>query len=250
MFKTYQDIFNQRGILYHQAMVKYPLARADEFNQIIKLSELQDNLVICDAPSGGCYLSNFIEPDLKIISIETSKEFIKNSENTAKNTIILCENLGNIPLESGYLDRILSLAGLHHVDSKIGFYQEAYRLLKPTGMFCIADALENSKVAQFLDIFVDQYNSMGHQGSYLTSSTKQELESVGFEVVHDASIDYNWQFDSVASMANYCQLLFCIDRAQEQQIVDGIEKYLGYHEDDGRCSMNWELHFIKGIKTC
>ncbi|NES04074.1 MAG: hypothetical protein F6K22_15285 [Okeania sp. SIO2F4] len=87
MFKSYKDIFNQRGVYYHQAMVKYPLARAEEFNNIIRLSDLQNNQIICDVPSGGCYISNFIQQNLKIISIETSSEFIKDSQNTANNTI-------------------------------------------------------------------------------------------------------------------------------------------------------------------
>lgn len=248
MFKSYKDIFNQRGILYHQGMLKYPLARAEEFNHIIRLSDLQQELVICDVPSGGCYISKFIQQQLKIISIETSSEFIKDSQNTANNTILVCEDITDIPLNSNSIDRIISLAGLHHVEGKINFYKEAYRLLKPKGIFCIADALEDSKVAKFLNIFVDEYNSMGHKGNFFTEQTKKELESINFQVVHNASISYYWCFDSVASMVDYCQLLFGIDKANYNQILGGIEKYLGYYLEDDKCHMNWELYFIKSIK--
>ncbi|RQH16602.1 class I SAM-dependent methyltransferase [Okeania hirsuta] len=248
MFKNYKDIFNQRGTLYHQGMLKYPLARAAEFNNIIKLSDLQDNQIICDMPSGGCYISNFIQQNLKIISIETSNEFIKDSHNTVNNTIVVCEDISNIPLNSNSIDRIMSLAGLHHIEHKVDFYKEAYRLLKTKGIFCIADALKDSKVANFLNIFVDQYNSMGHQGNFLTENTKDELEFINFQVVHNDSISYHWCFDSVASMVDYCQLLFGIDQANYNQILEGIETYLGYYLENDKCYMNWELHFLKSIK--
>ena len=215
---------------------------------MIRLSCKLDNLIICDVPSGGCYISNFIQQNLKIISIETSSEFIKDSQNTANNTILVCENISNTSLESNSIDRIMSLAGLHHVDRKVNFYKEAYRLLKPSGILCIADALKDSKVANFLDIFVDQYNSMGHQGNFLTEQTKEELKFINFQVLYNASFSYNWCFDSVANMVDYCQLLFGLDRANYNQILGGIEKYLGYYLEDDKCYMNWELHFIKSIK--
>lgn len=48
MFKSYPDIFNQRGTLYHQVMLKYPLARVEEFNQIVSLSDLEDHSILFD----------------------------------------------------------------------------------------------------------------------------------------------------------------------------------------------------------
>ncbi|HLO49239.1 MAG TPA: class I SAM-dependent methyltransferase [Kamptonema sp.] len=244
-----KDIFNQRASLYHQAMLSYPLARAIEFKNIITLSELKDNLIICDVPSGGCYLSNFIQENLKIISIETSSQFLKIAQKTVNNTVELCEDITNISLLSSSIDRVISLAGLHHVENKLNFYKEAYRLLKPSGILCIADVFEDSKVAQFLNIFVDKYNSIGHQGNFLNEKTKEEMESINFQVVHNAAISYHWCFDSVASMVDYCQMLFGLDKANHNQILAGIEKYLGYHVKDEQCYMNWELHFIKSIKS-
>ena len=245
MFESYKDIFNQRGSAYHQGMLKYPLARYEEFKQIIQLAEIKDGNIICDIPSGGCYLSNFIDRKVKIFSVETSSQFIKYTQTSENNRVLVCEDLADIPLPQASVDRIISLAGLHHLSDKFAFYQEAYRLLKPGGLFCIADAFHDSKVAKFLNIFVNRHNSMGHQGEFLNSHTARELEAANFQVIYNSPISYFWQFNSPQAMTKYCQLLFAMDRADELKIIEGIKTYLGYQIKEEKCYMNWELHFIK-----
>jgi hypothetical protein len=103
-------------------------------------------------------------------------------------------------------------------------------------------------VAKFLNIFVDQHNSMGHQGEFLNSQTPRELEAANFQVIYNSPISYFWQFNSPQDMAEYCQLLFGMDRADESKIIEGIDTYLDYHIKEEKCYMNWELHFLKCIK--
>lgn len=248
MFKSYQDIFNQRGLSYHQAMLKYPQSRKDEFQNIIRLSDLQDGNLLLDIPSGGCYINNFIDNNLKIFSGETSQEFISHHQISSNNHILICQDFSHIPLISNSIDRVLSLAGLHHIDNKIIFYQEIYRILTKNGIFCIGDVWKDSKVADFLNIFVDNYNSMGHKGDFLTKKVKSNLESLNFNVVENSIINYYWYFDSIDNMIDCCKLLFGLDQANDEQIEKGIDKYLGYSIINNKCYMNWELYFLKAIK--
>lgn len=249
MFANYKDIFNARGLDYHQAMMEYPLARQAEFENIINLAELDNNQIVGDIPSGGCYLSNFVRKSIKTISVETSIEFARNSEERDNNVTITCEDVSQIPLLTESLDRAISLAGSHHLPSKPAFYQEVYRLLKSGGIFCIADVRESSGVDGFLNIFVDRYNSMGHQGDFLNQNTKNDLELAGFEVVYASPIAYTWNFAVVEEMVYFCKRLFGIDRATDSQILAGIEQYLGYQIVNDRCHMNWELFFFKAVKN-
>jgi cyclopropane fatty-acyl-phospholipid synthase-like methyltransferase len=248
MFKTYTDIFNLRGMQYHQAMVEYPDARREEFEHAIHVAKLEDGNVVCDVPSGGCYLKNFVRKSVKLLSIETSVEFIKQSGEQENNTPLLCQDVSNISLLSETIDRVISLAGSHHLPSKPTFYQEVHRLLRQNGIFCLADVREGSGVAEFLNIFVDQYNSMGHQGEFLNQTTQAELEAVGFQVTDAEPIQYYWRFSHVDHMIRYCKLLFGVDQATDAQILDGITTYLGYSDTAQGCLMNWELYFFQGVK--
>ncbi|MBD2464469.1 methyltransferase domain-containing protein [Oscillatoria sp. FACHB-1407] len=248
MFETYTDIFNLRGMQYHQAIVEYPDARREEFEHTIQAAQLEDGHVVCDVPSGGCYLKQFIRKSVKLFSVETSSAFVKQSQAQENNIPLLCEDVSHIPLISGTIDRAISLAGSHHLPSKPALYQEVHRLLKPNGIFCLADVREGSGVAEFLNIFVDHHNSAGHKGEFLNSATQAELEAVGFHVTYAEPIRYYWRFSQIDDMIRYCKLLFGIDQATDAQILDGIGYYLGFSANSQECLMNWELYFFQGMK--
>jgi cyclopropane fatty-acyl-phospholipid synthase-like methyltransferase len=246
--ESYTDIFNQRGQLYHQAMLDYPDARRAEFTHALDLLDLQPGQVLCDVPSGGCYISRFIDLPVKLISVETSEEFIRHAAPTEDNVTLICEDVTQIPLTTATVDRIVSLAGLHHVAHQADFYREAYRLLKPQGILAVADVRAGSGVDGFLNGFVNQYNSMGHRGEFLGPHTVDELQTAGFEVVDARPRQYTWTFQSPAAMVRCCQLLFGIDRADADTTLAGIRRHLGYTMVGDRCCMNWELYFFKAIK--
>jgi len=249
MFDQYRDIFNQRGALYHQAMLECPLARREEFETVLQLADLRDGLMIADIPSGGCYLESYISDDVRITSVETSAEFIRAAGDSTKSTSILCENPTNIPLPGQRFDRVISLAGAHHLSDQCAFYREVYRLLKSEGVFVLADVRAGTGVDRFLNEFINQHNSMGHQGNFLAAATRDKLEAAGFDVVHDQPMSYHWNFGSEKEMVLFCRKLFGIDRANEAQILSGIQDCVGYCSSNDACRMNWELYFFKAVKS-
>jgi SAM-dependent methyltransferase len=247
MFDPYEEIFEKRGHLYHKAMTLYPEARREEFDNIIKLAQIRHGHIICDIPSGGGYLKNFIYNRVDVVSIETSRAFAKLCKANG-NSYVLHTNLNNLPIKTNSVDRVLALAGLHHVEDKRSFYLESYRILKSEGIFCIADARQGSMVSMFLDVFVNEHNSMGHRGAYLDENTKCELEKCGFDVNYSSAIKYYWRFASIDDMVAYFQLLFGIDKASHEEILYGIAKYLGYSRVNKEYCLNWELTFYRAIK--
>jgi SAM-dependent methyltransferase len=189
-----------------------------------------------------------MEKSVRIISIETSHQFVRDTLPAGNNTVIVCDDIAATPLQKESVDRVISLAGLHHIMDKYAFFQEAYRVLKPGGIFCIADADHDSKTASFLDTFVDQNSSMGHKGQYLDRNTTRDLETANFEIAHDLPHSYCWTFNTSHEMADYCQLLFGLDLANEAEVIAGIDRCLGCHSNHEQCFMNWGLRFIKAIK--
>ena len=199
-------------------------------------------------PSGGGYLQNYIDGiDIELVLIEPSREFHDRISLSVGNYAYLCE-LDKLPLDTKSLDTIISLAGLHHADNKLQIFKEMYRVLKKNGRLCIADVREGSSVDDFLNIFVDRYNASGHEGVFVNKDFYKQIEMAGFEIILKKPICYSWDFSSKEAMAKYCKLLFGIDMANVDEVLDGIEQYLGYEEVDNRCHLNWELQFITCLK--
>lgn len=248
MFSGYRDIFKKRGHLYHQAMTLYPSARAEEFLHITRVAAMKDGDIVCDIPSGGGYLRNYIDRTASLLHIETSEVFAEFCRANGAVHVLL-STLEDIPVESGAVDKIISLAALHHLDEKERFFSEAYRMLRKGGTLTIADVQARSAVSEFLDGFVNEYNTMGHQGNYIHAETQDEIERSGFTVRESSLIPFHWQFDFPQAMGRFCRLLFGIDKADLTQVVEGIRKHVGYAVENNVCRMNWELLFINAKKS-
>lgn len=156
--------------------------------------------------------------------------------------------LDNIDLPDASVNCVISLAGLHHLPDRPTFFRETFRTLKTGGSFCVADVKTNTQAAEFLNVFVDHWNSMGHKGDFFGSDVPSELESAGFRVVDHYLKKYHWHFLSVEDMCRYITLLFGLDLAQPEDVLKGIEEHLGYQTVDGACRMNWGLLFMEAIK--
>jgi cyclopropane fatty-acyl-phospholipid synthase-like methyltransferase len=244
----YQAIFNERGKAYHQAMVVFPDARSQEFAEILRLANLKPGQVLCDAPSGGGYLPSYLpNTDCEVIALETSETFYQICRNRGTCRAILTE-LDHIDLPDSSIDCLISLAGLHHLADRAAFFREAHRILKPGGSHCVADVRVDTKVARFLNVFVDRWNSMGHQGDFFDAGAPAELEAAGFNAVEHYYREYHWTFRCIEDMSHCVTLMFGLDRAQPADVLAGIEQYLGYELADGECRMNWGLLFLRGVK--
>jgi SAM-dependent methyltransferase len=247
-FDSYQDIFNKRGKEYHDAMTLCPDARRQEFELIVEHAQLEIGQIVCDMPAGGGYLQHYI-PDINIdlVLIEPSREFYDLIPKSDDYCAYLSE-LEKLPFNARSLDTITSLVGLHHADNKPQIFKEMHRLLKHGGRLCIADVGEGSSAGDFLNIFVDQHSSSGHQGIFIDNKFRRQLEMTDFNIVLDKTFSYFWKFSSKEEMARYCILLFGIDLISVSGVLNGIDKHMGYVESDGQCYLNWGLNFLTCIK--
>jgi SAM-dependent methyltransferase len=250
MDSSYKSIFNLRGNSYHQVMVKFPEARNQEFKEIIHLANPRPGQVICDAPSGGGYLARYLPQGCKIIAIETSEIFYKHCVATNLYHQTILSPLDKINLPDSSIDCLISLAGLHHLSylEQQKFFQEAYRIMRDGAIFCVADVLEGTPPAKFLNIFVNKYNSMGHNGKFFTKDSPYQFAPTGLKIIESSYKTYYWTFLNVDTMCQYLMLLFGLDLATPNIVLDGITTYLRYDTDKGRCKVNWGLLFVKGIK--
>lgn len=237
----YEEIFNHRGRAYHDAMLSSPDARREEFEFPLQLLDLQADNEIYDFPSGGGYVRQFIPVGLesvKVHALEASAEFAE------------CENdcdlasWSSLPIEDSSADGFLTLAALHHASARDVFYREVYRTLKVGGRFVLGDVERGSAQDDFLNGFVNEYNSMGHVGDFLDPETEEKrLISAGFHVTENRKHSYLWDFESESKMLHFCRGLFGLDLASDDQILEGLQPLR-----TAKTSIGWSLRFIKGIK--
>lgn len=232
----YEEIFNQRGKSYNLAMERYPEARKAEFLAAVQRLKQTEKSTILDLPAGGGYLQNYLNDNIRYLSYDFSGEFNDNHTQIKK-----CKE-SKIELNDASVDEIVSLAALHHIVARKEFYSEMYRILKPGGRLVIGDATANSKLDSFLNGFLDEWNSMGHNGRFITEGDFVEIEEVGFRT--DFVIDkYQWNFSTQNEALDFFRLLFCLDRnPTDKELLDALRE-LGISQEDG-FSVGWELGFI------
>ena len=245
MFDTYQDIFKLRADSYHAAMAEFPVARQQEFEHAVQFLDLEPEHRLCDVPSGGGYLADFVSTDrIHFQFLETSSQFAAHCPRSPYHQVAECELEAALPLPDASMDRILSLAALHHVDDKKGICREFARVLRNGGKLVVADVEEGSGAARFLNEFVDRFNSMGHCGLFLNADNIQDIDDCGLQVSAVVRPPLHWSFSSREEMVRFCKHLFGLDLASSEDVLAGIGDYLSLTESRGYCAMSWQLTYV------
>lgn len=243
--KTFVDIFNARGAAYDRAMRRFPQARDREFAQAVEAARLPSGSVVLDVPAGGNYLEHHLPPTCLWVGHETSSGFGNHGMADHPGAATLLP----LPFQSDAADAAISLAGVHHLEDKIPFFSELYRVVKPGGRLVVSDVLENSPVAHFLDTFVGANNSTGHEGAYLDRHTADELRKAGWAIERTQVNDFYWQFSGLRNMAAFCHGLFDLRLCSLAATAAAIEKHLGVKRfPDGTRGMAWQLMTITAHK--
>lgn len=249
MFDTYQDIFRERADRYHAAMAAFPLARRQEFEQAVARLDLQPGCDLCDVPAGGGYLADYLPPDdLFLLCLETASEFaVHCPRNTDQR--VLETTLESLPVGNDSVDRILSLAAMHHVDDKHALLREFSRILRKGGQVVVADAEVGTGTAAFLNEFVDRFNSMGHKGRFIDETFIDSIDQCDLKVKAVDRPPLTWSFATRANLVAFCRQLFGLDRAADRDIIAGVAEYLGLREDNGQVGFGWQLAYITAAKN-
>lgn len=246
MRDKYEEIFTKRGLSYHDAMSLCSDAREEEFSTLLGITSLRPDYKVADMPSGGCYLKKYIaELVSEIYFVDPTKNLLKECD--PQDNLILA-SLTDTPFQDDFLDVVFSLAGIHHITNKMNVYSEINRILKTGGKFIYADVMARSKEDDFLNSFVDGYNSLGHKGVFLDEGTRDVLSASGFTIQHCNYKEYYWKFNSENEMIDYVKKLFSLDLATDKIILQALKNILGYKQVNKIYKLNWGLYFIAARK--
>ena len=238
---NYEDIFAQRGGRYDHAMRTFEHARDEEFRIPLQLAKVKPGEVVIDVPAGGGYLAEYLPEGCTWHGHEPCAALAGNGG--------LDQALLPLPWPDGFSDLAVSIAGVHHLQDKRPLFRELRRVLKPDGRLMLADVHEASAVARFLDGFVGDNNSTGHEGSYLGQHTLEELRETGWTIISAERRAYSWRFDSTESLGSFCHQLFDLRKCTWQETVKAARETPGVTEDATGCHLHWELYFILAAPT-
>ena len=236
----YQLIFQKRASDYHFAMQQYPNARFHEFNSLISTTDFTTINEVLDIPSGGGYLKHFLPNHIKVTSTDFSEGFINNE--------IKLVSPEKLPFESNTFDTIFSLSGMHHLKNVSLFVEECLRVVENEGSFVFADVKKDTPIDIFLNQFVNEYNSLGHEGNFFYEDYFENYPNIQENIVECKYNEYPFVFNTKEEMILFFKLFFGLDKANDVVIFEGIRDILGLKYTKTGIEVNWGLIRYKIIK--
>lgn len=235
--RFYAEIFQHSGASYHQAMQRWPKARDEEFNAALALLELSDTDLVLDVPAGGAYLQRYLKLPNNYLAFDFSGGFASDT------SIGKCKET-RIPIANNAVDKTICLAAMHHVENKPEFVNELHRCLCHDGTLVIGDVIAGSKPANFLNEFVDAWNSLGHEGDFIQPDRDIALlEDAGFKTKFQTKC-YHWNFADEAECHHYLRLLFALDKKPSNEVLNKAIEVLGKSESSHGYHLSWSLGFL------
>jgi SAM-dependent methyltransferase len=197
--------------------------------------------LLCDMPSGGGYLAAHLPAGMDYVGVDPSDDFVRACPAVVE---YIQSSITNVPLGDASVDCVVSLAALHHEPDLPAVFGEMRRLLKPGDRAVIADGAAGTKVAGFLNGFVNENNPMGHVGVFFDELTVGLIEDAGFAITDDALVEMPWQFDSLAEAGAFCRQLFWMPQLTAEEVATAMAREIGFDLIDGRSHLRWALRRI------
>ncbi|MBL0319446.1 MAG: methyltransferase domain-containing protein [Alphaproteobacteria bacterium] len=243
----FTDIFTERAEAYQRAMETNPTARDKEFLNVLHYADIQDGHVVFDIPSYGGYLLPHTPVNAKVIGLDPSGAFAELERKTEQQ-VVRCEEI-EFPYRDCTADRVVSISGAHLMGDRLAFFKEVKRVMKLGGILSVADVHIESKVAHFLQRFVNANSSKGYQGKFVDDNTQRLIEGSGLVVTFAQRISFPWKFSSIDGAIEFVRQLFGIDMASPKDIEAALQDYLGIQKIGKEYYLRWELMFYKATRV-
>jgi hypothetical protein len=228
---------------YSDTGFDFPEVREAEFRAFRQIADI-DFSSILEFPADGQYL-NSVYPFSTITRAELLPAKYSKYLTPPKITTFSLSGL-----ERNHFNGILCITPIHHAESKsvLDFLIGAYECLKCDGTFVIGEVFSNSKVAYFLDDFIDKHSKNGHKGNYPDNSLLRSMRDIGLKNVGAEVINCPWGFNSEIQLLDFVTKIFGLKKMSPEFLINHLDSLLGLSQCDGKIYLDWELMYFKGNK--
>jgi len=239
----YRDTFKHRAFSHDEAFALYPRSCEQEVGHLLAMLNLLPGEILLDAPSAGGFLIRYLTVPVHLIAIDPSPELHELCSSRVAQSH--CSPMTSLPLNGESIDAIACLAGLHHEPNPALVLSEFARVLRPGGRAVIAEVDAGTAVATFLNGYVHQFNSHGHQGDFVDHNFEQMLVRSGLHVERNELISYHWPFEDRLALGDCLKKMFGIDQATAKEVALAAERELMIDRlDGGWLGLRWSLRMF------
>lgn len=240
----YEDRFKEIQAVNILSGFKYSGVRDMEFDYFRKYQKKVYIKNILEFPADGLYL-NKIFPNAKI-----DKADLLTSDSSMFPEKLLKTDFSLKNIKKSYYDAIFCVTPIHHAtDMEINLFISAcHSCLKVGGFLVVAEVMLNSKVANFLDSFVNKYSLAGHIGNYPDIEFLKKMEFSDFGNLTYKVVNLEWIFNSEIELVDFITLIFGLKTLEPNFILNALNDFLGLKKIDHKLYLDWELIYFDGRK--
>jgi ubiquinone/menaquinone biosynthesis C-methylase UbiE len=175
---------------YYDWFINLTMPENEVKNRVISLADLNVYDSVLDFGSGTGTLAKIcleLFPNVAVIGLEVDPEMIELANTREINGLksILYDGK-TIPFPDDYFDKVFSSWVFHHLtrEEKVNAFKEIRRVLKPAGVFVLADWGEPSNwIQRFLFFILQVFDTFNHTLDNVNGKLPSIIEDSGFKNV-------------------------------------------------------------------
>ena len=247
---------------------KFPLVRQIELRKQLELTAPNEGESILEVGTGNGYLTFELAKSVglggRVITCDYTQsnlDFVHSVNHGRFPITLIKQDLGyNFDFPNEYVDKISTIATLHHYDNRdkqTGMscrqkaMKEFYRLLKKDGVLVIGDVAHNTDPQRYFDAIDSPFYAAprGHPHDFLDERLAYDLCSIAdFRGMEFIIADVPWVFRSEGQAKEFVHTLHNAQCSPDESLAM-VKKYLSYStRTDGRVEIGWQLFYLVAKK--
>ncbi|WP_051689416.1 class I SAM-dependent methyltransferase [Pelobacter seleniigenes] len=181
-------------------------AKGDDLARLIAIANPQKSWEALDVATGGghtalalsAYVKKVVATDITPNMLASAEQFVRNQKNVT-NIEFKHADAEDLPFEDKTFDLVTCRIAPHHFPECQKFVNEAYRVLRPSGLFVMQDQVlpKNRAAGRLIDDF-EQLRDPAHNRAYSEDEWCEMFRSAGFIIEHTECLTKRHEFDKWA----------------------------------------------------